>query len=275
MIRTKEIEERFRRQRLDAKSLDNLFRRRIEAGAHCAPVVSAAILQIVKEVFPFPPDNRDLDHGRLKLLVVAAGEPAGKPLDECQKVSVTLTLDAGRDDQEVRQRYGIAGLRRARLLRLAAEARDQGGLLSYEDLAYRLLNCAVRTIIRDAGALRRLDLEVPTRGQQQDIGPGQCHRVQAVRLYLSGLEANEIADRLYHTLGSIENYIVTFARVVFLASKGYDDDAIAFVIRRSSTLVAAYRRLHEEAEGQCTAQARIREILQNGRKNGKKRGGRP
>jgi hypothetical protein len=272
MIRTQEIEERFRLERLDAKTLDSLFRRRIEQGANCPPFVSAAILQIVKEVFPFPADDPQLDYGRLKLLVVAAHEPAGKSLEDCQKVSVALTLDAGREDQEVRQRHGIAGLRRARLLRLAAEARDQGGLLSYEDLAYRLLNCAVRTIIRDAGALRGRDLEVPTRGQQQDIGPGQCHRVQAVRLYLQGLEANEIARRLYHTLGSIENYIATFARVVFLASKGYDDDAIAFVIRRSSALVAAYRRLHQEFQGTRTAQARIREILNNGRK---KKGGRP
>ncbi len=272
MIRTKEIEERFRQQRLDAKTLDNLFRRRIEQGANCPPFVSAAILQIVKEVFPFPADDPQTDHGRLKLLVVAAHEPAGKSMADCQKVSVTLTLDAGREDMEVRQRDGIAGVRHARLLRLAVEARDQGGLLSYEDLAYRLLNCAVRTIIRDARALRGRDLEVPTRGQQQDIGPGQCHRVQAVRLYLQGLQPNEIARRLYHTLGSIENYLTTFARVVFLAAKGYDDDAIAFIIRRSSALVADYRRLYEEFKGQSTAKARLREILSNARK---KRGGQP
>lgn len=274
MIRTKDFEERFRRQRLDAKTLDNLFRRRIEEGANCPPFVSAAILQIVKDVFPLHADDlgKQLDLGQVKLLVVAAGEPAGKSLEDCQKVTVLLTLDDGRDDSAIRRRDGIAGLRRARLLRLATEARDQGGLLSYEDLAYRLLNCGVRTLIRDVRALRGRDVEVPTRGQQQDIGPGQTHRVQAVRLYLQGLEPNEIARRLYHTLGSIENYLGTFARVVFLASKGYDDDAIAFVIRRSSALVAAYRRLHEEFKNKRTAQARLREILGRARE---KKGGQP
>ena len=104
-------------------------------------------------------------------------------------------------------------------------------------------------------------IEVPTRGQQQDIGPGQTHRVQAVRLYLQGLEANEIARRLYHTLGSIENYITTFARVVILVNKGYADDEIAFVIRRSSPLVAAYRKLHDEFQTKPAARRRLDEIL--------------
>jgi hypothetical protein len=263
MMRTKFLEDQFRQGRLDAKSLDNLFRRRIEQGAHCAPFVSQAILQTVKEIYPLDPDDTDaqLGLGQIKLLVVAAGEPAGKPLEQCQKVTVRLTLDAPHEDHRTRLLYGVEGLRRARILRLTAEARDQGGLLSYEDFAFRLFNCGARTIVRDVQALRRRGLEVPTRGQQKDIGPGQTHRVQAVRLYLQGFEANEIARRLYHTLSSIENYLTTFARIVVLAGRGYTDDEIAFVIRRSSPLVAAYRRLHDEFRDQPTARRRLAEIL--------------
>jgi hypothetical protein len=261
MIRTTALEARQRQERLDAKTLDNLFRRRIEEGAKCSPFVSAAILQIVKEVFPLQPEDLDnqLDLGQVKLLVAAAHEPAGKSLDQCQKVTVLLTLDA-KEDSTLRAREGVTGLRRTRILRLATEARDQGGLLSYEDFAYRLLNCGIRTIVRDIAALRQRGLEVPTRGQQQDIGPGQTHRVQAVRLFLQGKEANEIARQLYHALSSIENYVSTFARVVFLAEKGYGTDEIAFVIHRSPALVAAYRQLHEEFRTQPAAQARLREI---------------
>jgi hypothetical protein len=263
MMRTKFLEEKFRQGRLDAKSLDNLFRRRIEQGANCSPFVSQAILTTVKEIYPLDPDDvdRQLGLGQIKLLVVAAEEPAGKPLDQCQKVTVRLTLDAAQEDYQIRLTHGVEGLRRSRILRLTAEARDQGGLLSYEDLAFRLFNCGVRTIVRDVQALRRREIEVPTRGQQQDIGPGQTHRVQAVRLYLQGLEANEVARRLYHTLGSIENYITTFARVVILINKGYADDEIAFVIRRSSPLVAAYRKLHDEFQAKPAARRRLDEIL--------------
>jgi uncharacterized protein DUF1670 len=263
MIRTKSIEDQLRRGRLDAKTLDSMFRRQIEEGANCSPFVSKAILATVKEVFPIGPEEADhqLGLGQIQLLVVAAQEPAGKPLEQCQKVTVRLTLDAGQDDFQVRLAYGVEGLRRTRILRLTAEARDQGGLLSYEDLAFRLFNCGVRTIVRDVQALRRRELEVPSRGQQQDIGPGQTHRVQAVRLFLLGHQPNEIARRLYHTLGSIENYITTFARVVILVNKGYADDEIAFVMRRSSPLIAAYRKLYGDFQDKPSAQRRIQEIL--------------
>jgi Protein of unknown function (DUF1670) len=279
MIRTKVIEDQLRHQRLDAKSLDNLFRRRIEQGANCSPFVSGAILQTVKDVFPLSLQDSDntLGLGRLKLLVVAAAEPAGKALEDCQKVTVTLTLDAGLDDYQVRERDGVDGLRRTRILRLTAEARDQGGLLSYKDLAFRLLNCGVRTIVRDVAALRQRDLAVPSRGQQQDIGPGQTHRVQAVRLYLQGLEANEIARRLYHTLAAIENYVTTFARVALLVNRNYTDDEIAFILRRSSVLVAAYRQLYRDFDGKPSARRRLREILARVAKNADfpgKKGGR-
>jgi hypothetical protein len=263
MIRNHFLEEKFRQGRLDAKTLDNLFRRRIEQGANCPPFVSQAILNTVKEIYPLDHDDSDrqLGLGQIKLLVVAAQEPPGKALEQCQKVTVRLTLDAAQEDLQIRLAHGVEGLRRSRILRLTAEARDQGGLLSYEDLAFRLFNCGVRTIVRDVQALRRRDIAVPTRGQQQDIGPGLTHRVQAVRLYLAGLEANEIARRIYHTLSSIENYITTFARVVILANKGYADDEIAFVIRRSGPLVAAYRKLHDEFRDQPTARRRLEEIL--------------
>jgi hypothetical protein len=262
MIRNQFLEEKFRQGRLDAKTLDNLFRRRIEQGANCPPFVSLAILNTLKEIYPLDHDDfdRQLGLGQIKLLVVAADEPPGKSLEQCQKVTVRLTLDAAQEDFQIRRDHGVEGLRRSRILRLTAEARDQGGLLSYEDLAFRLFNCGVRTIVRDVQALRRRDIAVPTRGQRQDIGPGQTHRVQAVRLYLGGLEANEIARRIYHTLSSIENYITAFARVVILANKGYADDEIAFVIRRSSPLVAAYRKLHDEFQAKPTARRRLEEI---------------
>ena len=213
--------------------------------------------------FPSAPTSADhqLGLGQIQLLVVAANEPAGKPLEQCQKVTVRLTLDAGQEDFQVRLAYGVEGLRRCRILRLTAEARDQGGLLSYEDLAFRLFNCGVRTIVRDVQALRRREIEVPSRGQQQDIGPGQTHRVQAVRLYLLGHQPNEIARRFYHTLGSIENYVTTFARVVILVNKGYADDEIAFVMRRSSPLIAAYRKLYGEFQDKHAGRRRLGEIL--------------
>src|SRR5260370_9892748 len=127
MIRTKPVEEKLRQQRLDAKSLDNLFRRRIEQGANCSPFVSGAILQTVKDVFPVSPQDSDntLGLGQIKLLVVAAHEPAGKALADYQKVTVLLTLHAGLEDSEVHILHGVEGLRRTRTLPMTPKARDQ------------------------------------------------------------------------------------------------------------------------------------------------------
>ncbi len=58
-----------------------------------------------------------------------------------------------------------------------------------------------------------------------------------------------------------------------LANHGYRDDEIAFIIRRSSSLVAAYRRLSEHFANKRTAQTRFREIfarLETGLSPGKK-----
>jgi hypothetical protein len=71
---------------------------------------------------------------------------------------------------------------------------------------------------------------------------------------------------------------------VLLANKGYGDDEIAFILRRSTPLVAAYRRLAEQFGEKRTAGARFREILERVEKAvrpgknacfGEKKGGTP
>ena len=275
MIAVREVESRLRKGRMEAKTLDNMFRRRVEQGANCAPFVSEAILREVRDVYDLHAEStgRDLGLGQLKFLATSCEEPAGKILEQCQKVTVLLTLDAGKEDQEIRWRQGVEGLRRARVLRMTTQAYEQGGLLSYEDLAYRLLNCGTRTIVRDAEAIRNEGVQLPTRGQQRDMGPRQNHRAKAVELYLQGYEYKEIARRLFHSLSSIENYVTTFARVVMLSAKGYGDDEIAFLIRRSSSLVGQYRKLYERRIDSPTAQRRVAEIIEKIEEKAAKKGG--
>ena len=78
--------------------------------------------------------------------VVSVENSAKEKLSDCQMKTVILTLDAGVDDLSVREREGVIGLRRHRLQRIAAEAFQQGGLLTVEDIANRLLNCGERTL---------------------------------------------------------------------------------------------------------------------------------
>ena len=149
MICNHSLEEKFRQGRLDAKTPTICF----DAGLNRGPTVHhSSLWPSSTPSRRFTPRPRRLRppvsvFGQTWLLVVAAGEPAGKPLEQCQKVTVRLTLDAAQEDFQIRD-HGVEGLRRSRILRLTAEARDQGGLLSYEDLP-DLFNCGVRTIVRD------------------------------------------------------------------------------------------------------------------------------
>lgn len=72
------------------------------------------------------------------------------------------------EDLQIGYDQGHEGVRRHRIQRMTEEAREQGGLLSQEDL-YQLLCCDVRTIRRDIRWLReKCEIVVATRGQQKD-----------------------------------------------------------------------------------------------------------
>ena len=82
MMRTMAVEERLRRGRMESKTRDAMFRAKIEHGAKCAPFVSAAILQTLKEVYPVEAEDlaAQVELGRVRMLVVAgsaAGHRAG------------------------------------------------------------------------------------------------------------------------------------------------------------------------------------------------------
>jgi len=264
MINNYKFQMLHQENRVKSKSLDSMFRRRVENGANCSPFVSDAILKQVKEVYDLNGENSQSKHGvgQIKFLAVSKNEPPGKPIEDCEKIAVFLTLDAGEEDQKIRFQHGTATLRRAKILRLATEAKEQGALLSYEDIAYRILNCGVRTVVRDANVIREHGMCLPTRGQQKDVGPLQSHKVKIIELFLQGFEYNEIGRRTMHALSSVENYITTFARVVLLADKGYCDDEIACIIRKSPALVKTYRQIYHDKNISEMAQRRIEQILE-------------
>lgn len=81
-----------------------------------------------------------------------------------------------------------------------------------EDLAYRILNCGVRTVEEALAALRADGHEIPLRGQQMDMGRGVSHKVQAVRLFLERKSYTEIQRRINHSPQAIQRYIENFRR---------------------------------------------------------------
>lgn len=235
-------------QRVNWKTLDHVFLSLVEKGANCPPFISNAILNTAKRVYNLnhsKEEDETLKPGQLRVIGLLAKEPAGKPLKDCQLGECIVTLDAGGEDQVVRANFGVTGLRRAKLLRITTEAHEQGINLTQEDLAYRVLNCGLRTVRRDVAHFKEKGIFLPTRGQQKDIGPGVSHKILAVRLLLERKSELKIARILYHSLTAIERYTVTFARVVLLTQRGLPPRDIAFLVQISERLVREYQELYQ------------------------------
>ena len=234
-------------RRVSLKTLDHLFLSQVEQGANCPPFVSSAILDVAKRVYQLhssTESQEQLKPGQYRVIGILSSEPAGKALEDCRKGQAVVTLDAGQEDREIRARFDIVALRRARLLRICVEAREQGIHLSQEDMAYNIFNCSLRTVARDVRYWRQKGIFVPTRGQQKDIGPGLSHKVMAVKLYLDRHHPLEIARRLYHSLNAVERYTECFARVITLHEQGLNLKEIAFVVQISESLSQQYLDLY-------------------------------
>lgn len=225
-----------------------MFKKAVEEGCNCSAFEAEAILSLVKKIYPID-EIRSTDNikpGQMKIIGVSASEPCGKPLSQCLMKDCIITMYNGKEDDYIRAHQGADGLRRAILLRITAQAYEQGVLLTQEDIAYHIFHCGRRTVNRDIAYFREHDILVPTRGQKCDIGPGVSHKVKAVELLFQRKNEHEIARLIYHSLDSIERYTRTFARVIFLKEQGLNNEEIAFTIHISLRLASQYIELYNK-----------------------------
>jgi len=232
-----------------------MFLTSVEQGANCPPFVARAILGVAKSTFSVgncaEHEVKKIKPGQMKVLGICASEPAGKPLKECILSDAVLTIDAGVEDQVIRLRGGKSGvtdLRRKRLLRISSEALEQGVLLTREDIAYRILNCGMRTITRDVKYFQGFRIQVPLRGYCKDIGPALTHKTQIVEHFIKRMQPSQIARRTYHSLQAVERYILYFAKVGYLTfhyEKKLSASDIAFLVGISERLVREYQMLYQ------------------------------
>ncbi len=110
-------------KRLDSKTLDAKFLTEVEQGLNCSPFEAEAVLEVVKEVyFPFVDEHcTKAPPGKVTLVAVSAEEPAGKPVVECEKQTVCLTVHRGAQDDQIIQKDGPAGFRQARMADLIVQ----------------------------------------------------------------------------------------------------------------------------------------------------------
>lgn len=232
-------------ERLRDKHLDTQFLNTIIQGMNCSLFEANAIMDVVYKTYkPYFDTSGTVKPGQMLFEVVSVENGAQKKLVDCKMITVTLTLDAGEEDLEIREKEGVAALRRYRLQRIANEAFQQGGVLTVEDIANRLLNCGERTICRDIKVLKDNNIILPLRSTIRDMGKSITHRSLIVKQWLLGREYSEIALRTNHSVQAVANYVDKFKRVICLAMNNYEINTIGFLVKISPSLAQEYYNLY-------------------------------
>jgi hypothetical protein len=254
--------------RLKQKQLDTQFVNSLLQGMNCSQFEAKAILNAVYETYqPFFDNSGAMKPGQILFEVVSIENGSHKKLSECKMVSVILTLDAGEEDLNVKEHQGVQGLRRYRLQRIVNEAFQQGGLLTVEDIANRLLNCGERTVCRDIKAFKEQDIVLPLRSTIRDMGKSITHRALIVKEWLCGKEYSEIARSTHHSIEAVANYIDKFKRVICLAKNNYEIKAIAFLVKLSPSLTQEYYDLYHTINALPHRQEELDNLIKKSRQN--------
>ena len=221
--------------------------------ATCRSLVNL-IWDFVNETF-----GEKIHEGQIVFHAASASEPPGKRISEIKTVPIHLTFH-DRTDILVLSEEGTSALRRHKVIRMANEALDQGGLLTQEDLAV-LLCSSRRTIRRDIKELKVQGIEVPTRGTLQDIGPGVTHKSKVVKMWLEGYEYTDIERKTGHSGFSVQRYLSGFSKVVRFYSRGYSLPEIRELADMSERLALEYLDLYEIFKDRPESQIRFQQIL--------------
>jgi hypothetical protein len=230
--------------RLMEKSTLSAIQVELQRGYNLSPVeaqvLAHRVQQLVDEQTGFARQQ-----GQVTYQAIALDEPPGRPLRQCRKVPVHLTLIAEGDAQA----WAIEGpedLRRLRVHRLIYEALAQGGALSQEDLAC-LLGVSLKTIKRIFAYYRQQDQRLPSRGEIKDMGRGVSHKIPVIRKYVQDLSFSHISQHLQkHGISSMARYLRHFTLVMILEDRGLTPAQMQSVIGISESLIQQYRALYTD-----------------------------
>lgn len=237
--------------RLDAKSQDHQLMVEAIKGTGISAWEAKVLMDTVREVFFSVPGHGPMVAGQMLWTCVSCESPHGKPLKECEKKTVALTVHDSEDRHAgklYQDQSRSTSIRMQQICRITEEAISQGGVLSQEDLAV-ILCAEVRTIRRDIAYLRdKQDILVRTRGVLHDIGPSLTHKGKAIALWLAGAEPGEVARNINHSLTAVERYLKHFSRCVFLARKEFTPLQVAMTIGISSKCANDYLEIYRNSK---------------------------
>lgn len=233
-------------ERLHHKTSLHAIQVELQSGYDLSPVeaqvLARRVQQLVDEQAGFARQP-----GQITYQAIAIDEPPGKPLEDCRKMAVHLTVMAD-EDAGVWADQGSLALRRLRVHRVVYEATMQGGALSQEDVAC-ILGISLKSVKRIFAYFREQGESLPSRGQIQDMGRGVSHKIPIIHRYVQDLSFSHISRELgNHGIASMARYLHHFALVMILEDRGLAPQQMHSVIGISENLIEQYRDLYADLD---------------------------
>ena len=231
--------------RVTIKTLDSQYEYILRERFEYSPREAQAIVEAANEVYQlnhYDPSYH-VSEDKIVRTVISKKASHGPVLEDLPKVQVTLTESITKEDKKLFRIENKSTLRSVKILRMAEESLEQGGLLTQEDLA-DILEVSPRTIRRDIKKLKDKGFSVPTRGTYQDIGPGVSHKTKIIELYLEYNTYSEIQRKTRHSPGAIKRYINDFGRVLLALKNKLSIKETAHIVGISERLVKEYTELY-------------------------------
>lgn len=231
--------------RMELKSFEGEFLYELINSYELSPKLSEQILISAKMSLL---RSKELREGQIVAVVIGIGEKSGKAVEKMKKKKVVLTLNNGLEDMSNLKQFGRAGLRQVIIQRITDEAIEQDGVLSQEDLSY-YLNCSQRTIKRDIQAIHNRGIIVTTRGVLHNVGRGQTHKAEIIRLYLEDYTYSEIKRKTRHSIGAIKRYLESFSKVLMAKHVGITNlSELISITGLSEYLLKQYLQIISDSE---------------------------
>jgi len=236
-------------KRVESKTLQGLFQVHLENNYKLPPMAARTLSSDVKIWQDlFQPKSRGA--GQIIYYAVKIGQPASKPIKDCELIPVKLTL-LDDSDPSFQNKNGLQALNIRIMERICREAIEQQAVLSAEDVS-TIMHISEKTVQRYKEIITRSGNKIILRGDSADMGPASCHREAVVRLFIQGYSESDIALRTNHSLDCVESYIYDFLRVSLLFRDGYKAIQICRFTKLSKRkiyeILALYRKFDDNPD---------------------------
>ena len=259
MIKNYDVKKKQAFQRMKNKTEEQSFTNYIYKNTNLSKIESKVVFEQFSKSF-LSNNRQKLSAMQTIFIATKIEAKPGTKLAESDHGEVIITLHTQGDDEiredpaEFSKKYNFGNIdsttavRRNKLLRITEEVHRQGCVLTEEDLAYKLLNCGLRTVQRDIAAFKEAKVHIPIRGVVCDIGRSITHKVEAVKGLLEGKGLDSIARSIYHSPTAVERYLSKFIQIYCAIEKGLKEPEISFLTSTSYSLIKEYRELYERAK---------------------------